>query len=112
MSFGHGVKVDTAIFAADPITSGEIWLNGEKTHFRSPREAIDAGIALCPEDRKEQGLVMYRSISDNIALPVVEYLKRGLFVDKSVAGDLADKAAAVETAIINAMQRCPGWDAT
>ena len=81
-----------AIFAADPITSGEIWLNGKKTNFKSPRDAIDAGIALCPEDRKEQGLVMYRSISDNIALPVVEYLKKGAFVDKSIAGDLADKA--------------------
>ncbi len=84
-----------AIFAADPITSGEIWLNGEKTHFRSPREAIDAGVALCPEDRKEQGLVMYRSISDNVAMPVVEYLKKGIgFVDRSIASDLADKAVA------------------
>ena len=84
-----------AIFAADPITSGEIWLNGKKTHFRTPREAIDAGIALCPEDRKEQGLIMYRSISDNVALPVVEYLKKGMgFVDRSIAGELADKAVA------------------
>ncbi len=81
-----------AIFAADPITSGEIWLGGKQTHFKSPRDAIDAGVALCPEDRKEQGLVMYRSISDNIALPVVEYLKKGLFVDRGIAGDLADKA--------------------
>jgi ABC-type sugar transport system ATPase subunit len=88
-------EVARAIFAADPITSGEVYLNGEKTNFHSPRDAIDAGIALCPEDRKEQGLVMFRSISDNVALPVVEYLKRGLFVDKGVAGKLADKA--VET---------------
>ena len=41
-------EVARAIFAADPITSGEIWLNGEKTHFRIPADAIDAGIALCP----------------------------------------------------------------
>ena len=81
-----------AIFAADPITSGEIWLNGEQTHFRSPRDAIDAGVALCPEDRKEQGLVMYRSITDNVAMPVVNYLKKGAFVDRSIAGELADKA--------------------
>ena len=85
-------EVARAIFAADPITSGEIWLNGQKTNFHSPRNAIDAGVALCPEDRKEQGLVMYRSISDNVAMPVVEYLKKGLFVDRSIAGDLADKA--------------------
>ncbi len=86
-------EVARALFGADPITSGEIYLNGEKVSFRSPREAIDKGIALCPEDRKEQGLVMYRSISDNVAMPVVNYLKKGLgFVDRSQATVLADKA--------------------
>ena len=88
-------EVARALFGADPITSGEIYLNGEKVSFRSPREAIDKGIALCPEDRKEQGLVMYRSISDNVAMPVVNYLKKGLgFVDRSQATVLADKAVA------------------
>ena len=86
-------EIARAIFAADHITSGEIYLEGKKVDFRSPRDAIDAGIALCPEDRKEQGLVMYRSISDNIAMPVVEYLKKGFgFVDRSIATDLAEKA--------------------
>ena len=88
-------EVARALFGADPITSGEIILGGEKVSFRSPREAIDKGIALCPEDRKEQGLVMYRSISDNVAMPVVNYLKKGLgFVDRSIASQLADKAVA------------------
>jgi ABC-type sugar transport system ATPase subunit len=99
-------EVARAIFGADPITSGEVWLNGQKMNFHSPRDAIDAGIALCPEDRKEQGLVMYRSISDNVALPVVEYLKKGLFVDKSIAGKLADKAVetyAIKTPTIQKM---------
>ena len=86
-------EVARALFGADPITSGEIILGGEKVSFRSPREAIDKGIALCPEDRKEQGLVMYRSISDNVAMPVVNYLKKGLgFVDRSQATVLADRA--------------------
>ena len=88
-------EVARAIFGADPISSGEITLCGEKVHFHSPREAIDKGIALCPEDRKEQGLVMYRSISDNVAMPVVNYLKKALgFVDRSIASDLAEKAVA------------------
>ena len=88
-------EVARAIFGADPITSGEIVMEGETVRFRSPREAIDKGIALCPEDRKEQGLVMYRSISDNVAMPVVDYMKKGLgFVDRSIATQLADKAVA------------------
>ena len=86
-------EVARALFGADPITSGEIWLDGAKVSFRTPREAIVKGIALCPEDRKEQGLVMYRSISDNVAMPVVNYLKKGLgFVDRSQATVLADRA--------------------
>ena len=88
-------EVARAIFGADPITGGEIVLEGQTMHFHSPREAIDQGVALCPEDRKEQGLVMYRSISDNVAMPVVNYLKKGLgFVDRSQAADLAEKAVA------------------
>ena len=88
-------EVARAIFGADPISGGEIWMEGEKVTFRSPREAIDKGVALCPEDRKEQGLIMYRSISDNVAMPVVNYLKKGLgFVDRGQAASLAEKAVA------------------
>jgi len=88
-------EVARAIFGADPITAGEIWLNGEQVHFSSPRDAIDAGVALCPEDRKEEGLIMYRSITDNVAMPVVQYLKKGMgFVDRGLAGKLADTAVA------------------
>ncbi len=98
-------EVARALFGADPITGGEIWLNGEKVSFRTPREAIDKGVALCPEDRKEEGLIMYRSISDNVAMPVVDYLKKGLgFVDRSQAGVMADQAVAeyaIKTPTIN-----------
>ena len=86
-------EVARALFGADPITGGEIYMEGKRVSFRTPREAIDAGIALCPEDRKEEGLIMYRSISDNVAMPVVGYLKKGLgFVDRSQAAALAEKA--------------------
>ena len=70
-----------AIFAADPIISGDIFLDGKLVNFRSPKDAIDSGIALCPEDRKEQGLVLGRSIRDNISIPVLSKLTKGLFMD-------------------------------
>jgi len=86
-------EVARALFGADPISSGEIFIEGKPVRIHNPREAIDMGIALCPEDRKEQGLVMYRSISDNVAMPVVNYMKKGLgFVDRSQATGLAEKA--------------------
>lgn len=44
-----------AIFGADPIDTGEIWLNGTRVDIRSPRDAIQLGIGLVTEDRKELG---------------------------------------------------------
>ncbi len=85
-------EVARAIFGADPIKSGEILLNGQKMNFKSPRDAIAAGIALCPEDRKEQGLVLTRSISNNITIPVLPKMKTGLFLDKKKEKALADQA--------------------
>lgn len=85
-------EVARAIFGADPIKSGEILLDGQKVCFKSPRDAIAAGIALCPEDRKEQGLVLPRSISNNITIPVLPKMKTGFFLDKKKEKALADKA--------------------
>lgn len=81
-----------AIFGADPVLGGEIIFEGKPVHFKSSKDAIDAGIFLCPEDRKEQGLVMWRSIKDNIAMPSINKLSKGIFVDKGAINSLADAA--------------------
>ncbi|MCK9907127.1 ATP-binding cassette domain-containing protein, partial [Frankia sp. Cpl3] len=47
-----------ALFGIDSIDGGEILINGEERTIRSPREAIAAGVALVPEDRRMQGLVL------------------------------------------------------
>ncbi len=85
-------EVARALFGADPVTGGEIILDGKRVVFKSPRDAINHGVALCPEDRKEQGLVMFRSIKDNVAMPVVDKLLKRLFVDKNEMVNLAKKA--------------------
>ena len=85
-------EVARALFGADAILSGEITLDGKSGVFKNPREAIDAGIALCPEDRKEQGLVMLRSIKDNVIMPVIDSLNKGFFVDRSMGAKLANEA--------------------
>ena len=81
-----------AIFGADPILEGEVLLEGEKIEYKSSKDAIDKGIMLCPEDRKEQGLVMGRSIKDNIAMPSISKLTKGMFVDKGAITRLAEQA--------------------
>jgi len=85
-------EVVRAIFGADAILSGEIELDGESVKFKTPKDAIDAGLALCPEDRKEQGLVLLRSIKDNVCLPVMSELKTGMFLDAKKCTELAQEA--------------------
>jgi ribose transport system ATP-binding protein len=53
----------------DRPTSGKIMLNGEAVVFANPREAIAAGIALLPEDRKKEGIIPLRSVAVNAAMP-------------------------------------------
>ena len=85
-------EVVRAIFGADKIKSGEIKLEGKPAHFKLPKDAIESGIALCPEDRKEQGLVLWRSISDNISIPVLKKVMKGIFLDTKEETRLADSA--------------------
>lgn len=87
-------EVARALFGADPIKSGEIYLTGKRVRFKSPRDAISAGVALCPEDRKEQGLVLQRSIRDNISIPVLRKMTAGVFLDKKKENALSDSAVA------------------
>jgi ribose transport system ATP-binding protein len=49
-------------------SSGEIWIEGKRRSIRSPRQAIAAGLALAPEDRKVDGLVLSMSVAENIGL--------------------------------------------
>lgn len=85
-------EVVRAIFGADPIKSGKILLRGQEVSFKSPQEAIKAGIALCPEDRKEQGLVLSRSIKDNISIPVLDAISDGLFLNRQREAELVEES--------------------
>jgi rhamnose transport system ATP-binding protein len=69
-------EVARAIFGADPISAGTIRRDGVKVQIRSPRTAVRHGIALLPENRKAQGLLMGRSIVENVTLPHLELVSR------------------------------------
>jgi ABC-type sugar transport system ATPase subunit/ribose/xylose/arabinose/galactoside ABC-type transport system permease subunit len=57
-----------ALFGARA-ASGDVRLNGQRARFSSPNEAVQHGLALLTEDRKEEGLVLGLSIRKNMALP-------------------------------------------
>ncbi len=70
-----------AMFGADRVRSGTVSLHGRSLDLSSPRVAIDAGMALIPEDRKTQGLVLSHSLRENVALASLGQRQRLGFVD-------------------------------
>ncbi|TXG80941.1 MAG: sugar ABC transporter ATP-binding protein [Thermomicrobiales bacterium] len=84
-------EVARAIFGADHFDSGEIYLDGQRIQVKSPSEAIGKGIALAPEDRKLQALVLALAIRENIALPNLGRLSKFGFVKRREERNLADK---------------------
>ncbi len=79
------------IFGADPLRQGRIEVRGREVHFHSTREAIAAGIGMVPEDRKLQGLILDRSVEDNISLPVLSRYARGTVVRRSAVRALVNE---------------------
>ncbi len=65
-----------AIFGANAIESGKLWIEGKEVSFKSPKDAINQGIGLIPESRKEQGLVLILSNLFNISLASLKRIAR------------------------------------
>ena len=65
-----------AIFGMDAVDRGSIKIGGRPVHFRSPREAVKAGIALIPEDRQHTGLAARLPISHNLTIANLESVSR------------------------------------
>ena len=57
-----------AIYGADRITSGELYMNGKRIQVHSPSDAIENNIVYLPEDRKKSGLLLDQSVQMNILL--------------------------------------------
>ena len=79
------------VFGIDPLLAGSLKLNGEPIVIRTPREAIDRGIFLVPEDRKRAGLLVDDSIAGNISLPNLRSYARALLVRKEAELDNAGR---------------------
>ena len=70
---------------------GEILLGGKKIKIASPAQAIENGIALIPEDRKEQGVILFHSVQFNISLSYLGRLTRFGFISGKKNRELAQR---------------------
>src|SRR5512139_1268790 len=61
-------EVARAVFGADPIDSGEIYVKGTKVHIGSPSDAVQHGIGYLSEDRKRYGLALGMDVEENVVL--------------------------------------------
>ncbi|NMB02448.1 MAG: sugar ABC transporter ATP-binding protein [Firmicutes bacterium] len=63
------------------LSGGEMYLNGKPMSFKHPADAIEAGIAYVPEDRKASGLILMQDVKFNITLPALQKLVQGVVVN-------------------------------
>ncbi|TFD61785.1 sugar ABC transporter ATP-binding protein [Cryobacterium suzukii] len=75
----------------DRPTRGTLSIDGKLVRFSTPLAAQQAGIALIPEDRRDQGLVLDHSVSDNLTLPVLDRVKSGAFLSMTKLRELTNQ---------------------
>ncbi len=85
-------EVARALFGADALRSGEILLKDTQIRPRSPKEAVEAGLALVPEDRKTQGLFLDQSIRSNITLACLDKLTRLGVIERAREVETVERA--------------------
>jgi len=80
-----------AIFGYDKIDSGRIYIDNKEVKISHPFEAIQHGIALIPEDRKSEGLVLDMSVSDNISLSILNRVTKMGVLSKRKEKDITQR---------------------
>ena len=80
-----------AVYGADSFDSGEIFVNGKRTEIKTPEAAVKHGICYLSEDRKQYGLMLGKSVTENTVIASLDdYIRFGWI------NDAAAKAAAEE----------------
>ncbi len=77
-----------ALFGMDPADSGKIFVEGRKVRIQSVKDAVQAGIGYVPENRLVQGLIMKRSVGDNIVTVIIKRLLRNFKLIDSKEWDI------------------------
>jgi ribose transport system ATP-binding protein len=83
-------EVARAVFGADP-AGGSLRVRGKPVRWRSPRDAIRAGIGLCTEDRKADGIIPYMTVRENLTLAALPVLSRNGIVDRAAQRKIVDR---------------------
>ncbi|NSL52155.1 sugar ABC transporter ATP-binding protein [Calidifontibacillus erzurumensis] len=103
-------EICKALFGASPITAGEIYLKNNQLNLKSPYDAVRAGIALVPEERRKEGVLVFESVTTNLTAPSLKKFTKYLsFLDfnseknaaKDMINQLGIKTPTTETKVQN-----------
>ena len=83
-------EVGRAAFGADPLITGTVEMK-DGTRITSPRQAISKGIAYVSKNRDIEAIILNDSIENNIVLPSIPQLEKGIFISKAAEKKLADE---------------------
>ena len=78
------------LFGAQPIEAGRVTLSDRRVVPKNPMAAVNAGIALVPEDRKRHGVILNLTIRNNIVLPLLRRISRASVVNTRDERDIVD----------------------
>ena len=84
-------EVALGVFGCPPPDSGEVLVQNRPIRIRRAQDAMRAGIALAPEDRKSTGLVLGASVGTNVSMAVLPRLARAQFVDQRAEQNLVQR---------------------
>jgi ABC-type sugar transport system ATPase subunit len=95
-------RTDTlqAVFGYPPPDRGEILVEGQPITIRRPHDAIQAGIAYLPEERKAQGLFLLMTVLENVTIPFIKRFQKRLMLNhrqETEEGDTLVKQLRVQT---------------
>lgn len=85
-------EVVESLFGLNKDASGQVTINGQPYEIKGVRHAIDSGLALIPEDRRREGLVLMHSVEENLIVPIFDKLKRGLLLERKKVADIAERS--------------------
>ena len=85
-------EIMSCIFGSNKKDSGEIIINGQKIDINSPSKGIDSGIAFVTEDRKTEGLMLEKSIEENITIANLNLISNKSLLLKNKIYDLSEKS--------------------
>jgi galactofuranose transport system ATP-binding protein len=80
-----------AIFGADPVESGVVYLEGKALDLNGPDDAIDAGIAFLSEDRKAEGIIPELSVRENLTLAALPALTSMGIVSRAKQNEIVER---------------------